>query len=435
MTVMQEVRRGDVPGWFEDLAKREGVSLGHLVDGVQSGTVVAPRNAGRSLGRPLAVGRGLRTKINANIGTSPDHDNLAEELEKLRVCIEYGADAVMDLSTGSDIRGTRRRMIEHSSIALGTVPMYEAAVRSREKYGTHLSMTADDLFQVIEDHGQDGVDFITVHCGATMSVVETMHNQGRILGMVSRGGALLVEWMVRNERENPLFENYDRLLEIAGRYDMTLSLGDGFRPGCLADASDRAQFSELLILGDLARRAKAAGVQCMIEGPGHVPLHQIEENIKLQKSVCDGAPFYVLGPLVTDIAPGYDHITSAIGGALAAMHGADFLCYVTPAEHLRLPTLDDVRTGVMASRIAAHAADIAKGFPGAMIPDIELSKARKNLDWEGQFRHVLDPGLAKNFRQSSLPKTADVCTMCGDFCAVKADTAAQQAFCNRKGKA
>ena len=251
--------------------------------------------------------------------------------------------------------------------------------------------------------GKDGVDFVTVHCGATRGVVDLLDRQGRILDIVSRGGALLVEWMIYHDRENPLYEHFDRLLEIALRWDMTLSLGDGLRPGCLADATDRPQIGELLILGELTRRAREAGVQVMIEGPGHVPLHKIAENVRIQKSLCEGAPFYVLGPLVTDIAPGYDHITGAIGGAMAAMYGADFLCYVTPAEHLRLPTVEDVRLGVIASQIAAHAADIAKGVPGAMEPDIALSKARKSLDWEGQFVHALDPELAARMRKERPP--------------------------------
>lgn len=434
MSIINDLRAGNLPAHFEALAAGEGISTDALVEGVLAGTIVAPRNRRRVLTRDMAVGKGLRTKVNANLGTSPDHDVLEEELDKLRVCIEYGADAVMDLSTGSDIRGTRRRILSECGVPLGTVPMYEASVRSRQKYGDHLQMTVDDLFQVIEDHGADGVDFITVHCGAVRSVVDAMHAQGRVLGMVSRGGALLVEWMVRHDRENPLYEHFDQLLEIAGRHEMTLSLGDGFRPGCLADATDRAQVGELLVLGELARRARAAGVQTMIEGPGHVPLHQIAENIRLEKALCEGAPFYVLGPLVTDIAPGYDHITGAIGGAVAAMHGADFLCYVTPAEHLRLPTVEDARLGVMASRIAAHAADIAKGIPGAMAPDLELSRARKRLDWEGQFRNVLDPRIARQFRGERPPKDADLCTMCGEFCAIRASTAATEAICRKTGK-
>ncbi|MBP7866154.1 MAG: phosphomethylpyrimidine synthase ThiC [Acidobacteria bacterium] len=434
MSIINDLRAGDLPAHFTALAANEGVSTDALVEGVLAGTIVAPRNHRRALTRDMAVGKGLRTKVNANLGTSPDHDVLEEELDKLRVCIEYGVDAVMDLSTGSDIRGTRLRILGECGVPLGTVPMYEASVRSRRRYGDHLQMTVDDLFQVIEDHGADGVDFITVHCGAVRSVVDAMHAQGRVMGMVSRGGALLVEWMVRHDRENPLYEHFDRLLEIAGRHEMTLSLGDGFRPGCLADATDRAQVGELLVLGELTRRARAAGVQTMIEGPGHVPLDQIAENIRLEKALCEGAPFYVLGPLVTDIAPGYDHITGAIGGAVAAMHGADFLCYVTPAEHLRLPTVEDVRLGVMASRIAAHAADIAKGVPGAMAPDVELSRARKRLDWEGQFRNVLDPRIARQFRGERPPKDADLCTMCGEFCAIRASTAATEAICRKSGK-
>ncbi len=420
MTIIDRINNGDVPEYLKTIAADEGQTVDFLALRLLSGKAVVPQNAHKELPRPVAIGEGFRTKVNANLGTSPDHDNIEEELEKLNTAVRFGVDAVMDLSTGSQIRETRRRVIETSPVCVGTVPMYEAAVRARDRHKAFVHMPADLLFEVIEDHGRDGVDFITVHCGATRAVVEMMNDQGRIMGMVSRGGSLLVEWMTYNDRENPLYEHYDRLLDIARRYDMTLSLGDGFRPGCLADATDRAQIGELLILGELTRRAREAGVQVMIEGPGHVPIHQIPENIRLEKSLCEGAPFYVLGPLVTDIAPGYDHITGAIGGAIAAMHGADFLCYVTPAEHLRLPTVEDVRQGVVASKIAAHAADIAKGLPGAGLPDLETSKARKNLDWEGQFKHVLDPDLASRMRRERPPADENLCTMCGEFCAIRA---------------
>ena len=426
MTLLQQLRRGDIPDFLTKIAREERRETAFLVDGLLSGTIVAPRNTGRLFDHPVAIGRGLRTKVNANLGTSPDHECIEEELRKLSVAARCGADAVMDLSTGRQIRSTRQRVIAASPVAVGTVPMYEAAARCRDRQQSIEGLTVDDLFEVIEDHGRDGVDFITVHCGATRLAIEFMQRQGRVMDIVSRGGALLVQWMVHHDRENPLYEHFDRLLEIAGRWEMTLSLGDGFRPGCLADASDRAQIGELLVLGELARRAREAGVQAMIEGPGHVPIHKIAENILIQKSLCEGAPFYVLGPLVTDIAPGYDHITAAIGGAIAAMHGADFLCYVTPAEHLRLPTVDDVRAGVIASRIAAHAADIAKEVPGAMEPDLALSRARKQLDWEGQFAHALDPEAARQARAERPPAQADLCTMCGDFCAIRASSKATE---------
>jgi len=369
---------------------------------------------------PLAIGKGLRAKVNANVGTSVDHNNIEEELEKVRAAIEAGADTIMDLSTGPGIDETRKTVMKASTVPVGTVPIYQAAVEMpRKKNRPMVEMTAGDLFEVIERHGEDGVDFITVHCGVTRNSVEKIKKEGRLLGVVSRGGAILVEWMDYNKKENPLFEDYPRLLEIAKAYDMTLSLGDGLRPGCLADATDRGQVQELILLGELTERAWAEGVQVMIEGPGHVPLDQIEANVLLQKRICHGAPFYVLGPLVTDIAPGYDHITGAIGGAIAARAGADFLCYVTPSEHLRLPTVEDVREGVIASRIAGHAADIARGLKGAMEMDCRMARARKALDWKEQIRLSIDPRRAKKLRESSMPQDSDVCTMCGELCAVK----------------
>jgi phosphomethylpyrimidine synthase len=369
---------------------------------------------------PLVIGKGLKTKVNANVGTSKDHMNVEEELEKVRAAIAAGADTIMDLSTGPAISETRKAVMKVCTVPLGTVPIYQAAVEMPEKKKRSMvEMTADDLFEVIERHGEEGVDFITVHCGVTGDSVGKIKREGRLLGVVSRGGAILVEWMEYNKKENPLYEHYDRLLEIAKAYDMTLSLGDGLRPGCLADATDRGQIQELILLGELTERAWAKGVQVMIEGPGHVPLDQIEANVLLQKRLCHGAPFYVLGPLVTDIAPGYDHITGAIGGAIAARAGADFLCYVTPSEHLRLPTVDDVREGVIASKIAGHAADIARGLKGAMDPDCRMAKARKALDWKAQIDLSIDPERARKLRESRMPKESDVCTMCGELCAVK----------------
>ncbi|HOB52873.1 MAG TPA: phosphomethylpyrimidine synthase ThiC [Acidobacteriota bacterium] len=427
MTMIDRIQQGDIPDALRAVAAAETREPEFILAGLRSGRIVIPQNAAKTLRRPAGIGEGLRTKVNANLGTSPEHESIDEELTKLQVAVRYGADAVMDLSTGRQIRLTRQRIIAASDVMVGTVPIYEAAVRARDAHQAFIKMTADDLFGVIEDHGRDGVDFITVHCGATRAVVELLRQQGRVMDIVSRGGSLLVEWMICHDCENPLYEHFDRLLEICRRHDMTLSLGDGLRPGCLADATDRAQIGEMLVLGELTRRARAAGVQVMIEGPGHVPLQMIPENMRLEKSLCEGAPFYVLGPLVTDIAPGYDHITGAIGGAVAGMHGADFLCYVTPAEHLRLPTAEDVRLGVIASKIAAHAADIAKGLPGAMDPDRAMSVARKNLDWDGQFRHALDPELAERMRRERPPKgQSEVCTMCGEFCAVKTSQKAME---------
>jgi phosphomethylpyrimidine synthase len=357
-------------------------------------------------------------KVNANIGTSSDYGDIETELEKLRVAIEYKADTVMDLSTGGDISAIRRAILKESSIPLGTVPIYQAGIEAIDRRGAIVKMTADELFGVIKGQAEEGVDFMTVHCGVTRSAIERLKRQGRVTDIVSRGGAFLLGWIIHNDQENPLYEQYDRLLEIARKFDVTLSLGDGLRPGSLADATDRAQVEELLILGELVERAWDAGVQVMVEGPGHVPLDQVTANVQLQKSLCKGAPFYVLGPLVTDIAAGYDHISGAIGGAIAAMAGADFLCYVTPSEHLGLPGAEDVREGVIASRIAAHAADIVNGVNGAWEWDKKMSLARKNLDWEEQVRLCLDPVKARQVH-GQLATSGVACSMCGDYCALQ----------------
>lgn len=420
MTQLEYARQGTITEAMEKTAASEGISAETIRQGIAEGTIVITQNVKHRTISPLAIGKGLRTKINANVGTSKDHTNVEEELAKVRAAIEAGADTIMDLSTGPAIGETRKTVIQASTVPVGTVPIYQAAVEMPEKKNRPMvEMTADDLFEVIERHGEDGVDFITVHCGVTLRSVETIKKEGRLMVVVSRGGAILVEWMHYNKKENPLFESYDRLLEIAKAYDMTLSLGDGLRPGCLADATDRGQIQELLLLGELTERAWAKGVQVMIEGPGHVPLQQIEANVLLQKRICHGAPFYVLGPLVTDIAPGYDHITGAIGGAIAAWAGADFLCYVTPSEHLRLPTVEDVREGVIASKIAGHAGDIARGLKGAMDQDACMARARKALNWPEQIRLAVDPERARKLRESRMPKESDVCTMCGELCAIK----------------
>ena len=420
MTQLEYARQGTITEAMEKTAASEGISAETMRQGIAEGTIVITQNLKRRTIAPLAIGKGLRTKVNANVGTSKDHIDIEEELAKVRTAIEAGADTIMDLSTGPAIAETRKTIMQASTVPVGTVPIYQAAVEMPEKRRRPMvEMTADDLFEVIEQHGEDGVDFITVHCGVTMNSVERIKKEGRLMGVVSRGGAILVEWMNYNKRENPLFENYDRLLEIAKTYDMTLSLGDGLRPGCLADATDRGQIQELLLLGELTERAWAKGVQVMIEGPGHVPMHQIEANVLLQKRICHGAPFYVLGPLVTDIAPGYDHITGAIGGAIAARAGADFLCYVTPSEHLRLPTVEDVREGVIASKIAGHAADISRSLKGAMMQDDCMARARRSLNWQEQIRLSVDPERARKLRESRMPKESDVCTMCGELCAIK----------------
>lgn len=418
MTRMEEAGKGRITKEFSLLAQKEHTTAETIRDGVAAGEITVCKSSVREI-EPVAIGSGLRIKINANIGTSSDVSSVDEEVDKALTAVEYGADMIMDLSTGGDISGIRQRILGEVNVPLGTVPIYEAGIRAAKNRKGMVRMTSDDIFEIIEEQLEQGVDFITVHCGVTRDVVERLREQGRLTDIVSRGGAFIVEWMLFNEKENPLYAEYDRLLEITKKYDAALSLGDGFRPGCLADATDRAQVSELIVLGELVDRARRAGVQAMVEGPGHVPLDQVETNIRIMKSLCRNAPFYVLGPLVTDVAAGYDHITAAIGGALAGMSGADFLCYVTPSEHLSLPTVDDVKQGVIASRIAAHAADIARGWPGAREWDDRISEARKNLDWESMYKLNIDPEHARKVRSLHPPHDENLCTMCGDFCALR----------------
>ncbi len=418
MTQLESARKGIISPQMKVVAQQEGVEADFIRQGIAKGTIVIPANINHVNLVPCGIGQGIRTKVNANIGTSSDFGSIDTELEKLRVAVAAGADTVMDLSTGGDISAIRRAIIAASSLPVGTVPIYQAGIEAIDRHGAIVKMTADELFAGIEEHARGGVDFVTVHCGVTQAAIARLKQQERVTDVVSRGGAFLIGWMLYNERENPLYEHYDRLLELAKEFDVTLSLGDGMRPGSLADATDLAQVEELLTLGELVQRAQRAGVQVMVEGPGHLPLNQIETNIRLQKSICKGAPFYVLGPLVTDIAAGYDHITGAIGGAIAAGAGADFLCYVTPAEHLSLPDSEDVKQGIIASRIAAHAGDIVKGIKGAEEWDRKMSLARKKLDWEEQARLSLDPGLS---RQVHAKHTSDgkACSMCGEFCAME----------------
>lgn len=419
MTQLEKARKGLITKEMKIAARDEKVAPQYIRQGLVDGTIVICRNVNHTTIKPLAIGKGLRTKVNANIGTSKDHMDLNLELKKLKTAVEAGADAVMDLSTGGNLAAIRKKVMKESAVAIGTVPIYQAAVKMIKNGKAISEMTADDIFAVIEENGKDGVDFITVHCGVTRLSVAALKSQKRILGIVSRGGSMTANWMDCNKKENPLYEEYGRLLEIAHRYDMVLSLGDGLRPGAIDDATDQAQLQELIILGALAARARTAGVQVMIEGPGHVPLTEIVTNIKLQKEICNNAPFYVLGPLPTDIAPGYDHITSAIGGAIAGAAGADFLCYVTPAEHLRLPTLNDVRDGVIAARIAAHIADIAKGVKGARERDRKMSQCRNNFDWQGQMNLSIDPQKTVSLLEKSKSAKDEGCTMCGEFCAIK----------------
>lgn len=418
MTRIDYAKKGIIIEEMEKVAIAENISPEKLASDIAKGVTVITRNNNHDI-IPLGIGSGLRTKVNANIGTSKDRISFDEELNKLDILIKYGADAVMDLSTGGAIKDIRNSLIKNSSIAVGTVPIYEAVVKAVEKSNHIAKMTVDELFSVIEDHAKDGVDFITVHCGVTRRAIERLKTEGRKLDVVSRGGAFLLEWMILNDRENPLYEQYDRLLAIAKKYDLTLSLGDGLRPGCIEDATDRCQLEELITLSELRDIALNEGIQVIIEGPGHVPLNQVELNIRLQKELCKGAPFYVLGPLVTDIAIGYDHIAAAIGGAIAGAAGADFLCYVTPSEHIRLPDLEDVKEGLIASKIAAHAADIAKGVPGAIEKDQQMAAYRKSLDWEGQISMSFNPEKIRTLRKEIPPTSDEVCSMCGEFCAIK----------------
>src|SRR5512137_1325664 len=398
MTQLQMARRGVVSPQTKLVAEKERLDAEVVRQGVADGTIVIPANLGHLNLQPCGIGKGLSTKVNANVGSSSDSTSLETELEKARVVMEYKSDAIMDLSTGGDIPGIRRAILGSCPLPLGTVPIYQAAIEAVERRGAIVNMTADDIFDVIEGQARDGVDFMTVHCGVTRRSIEHLKQQGRLTNVVSRGGAFLLGWILKQERENPLYEQYDRLLDIALRYDITLSLGDGMRPGSLSDATDRCQIQELLTLGELVERAWKAGVQVMVEGPGHVPLDQVVANVQIQKRVCRGAPFYVLGPLVTDVGAGYDHISAAIGGAIAAAAGADFLCYVTPSEHLRLPTIEDVKEGVIVTKLAAHAADVAKGIKGAMDADIAMARCRKALDWNGQIAQSLNPEKVRGWR-------------------------------------
>lgn len=418
-TQMQLARQGIITDAMKIVAQQEGVSEEFIREGVAQGTIAICANKNHKNLIPRGVGQGLKVKVNANIGTSSSFPDIEPELVKLKTAIDAGADAVMDLSTGNNITASRRAIIENSTVMVGTVPIYQATVETIKKRGAVVEMTKEDLFDVIRMQAADGADFMTIHCGITQSVLKALTDEGRIMDVVSRGGSFITGWMLHNGKENPLYEYYDEILDICAEYDVTISLGDGLRPGCLADATDRAQIQELLNLGELTQRAWDKGVQVMVEGPGHMPYNQIAANMQLQKRICHGAPFYVLGPLVTDVAPGYDHITSAIGGTLAAVSGADFLCYVTPAEHLGLPDLNDVREGVVAARIAAHAADLAKGNKQAWQWDNEMAQARKDLDWEKQLRLAIDPIKATEYRNKKNKSDDEACSMCGDYCAVK----------------
>lgn len=418
MTQIQEARRGNTTKSMKIVSEKESIPVDELGELIAKGLVVIPHNKKHESLSPIGIGYKLRTKVNANIGTSIDYPHLEEELKKLDVAIKFGADTVMDLSTGGNINKIRKEIMKKSSIPVGTVPIYQASILGISKRGNMINMTDEDLFSVIEMQAEDGVDFMTVHAGLTSSGIEMLRKHPRLTKVVSRGGAFIIGWMLKNQKENPFYEKFDRLLEIALKYDITLSLGDGLRPGSIADAGDSAQINELLVLGELTKRCNEAGVQVIVEGPGHVPLDQIAAQVKLQKRICNNAPFYVLGPLVTDVGAGYDHITAAIGGALAGSAGADFLCYVTPSEHIALPDLEDVRDGIIAFRIAAHAADIVKGVKGAKEWDEKMSKARYELGWEEQAKLSIDPEKFKEIREKR-KTSSNACSMCSDFCAMK----------------
>ncbi|PKL37661.1 MAG: phosphomethylpyrimidine synthase [Spirochaetae bacterium HGW-Spirochaetae-1] len=420
MNIFVQARQGIVTPEVNYVAGKEVLSIEHVMTHFARGEIVIFKNKKRDI-NPVGVGKGLTTKINANIGTSPDLFNLDTELEKLKMAVKYGADAVMDLSIGGDVTFFRRKILENSSVPLGTVPLYETAKEMTDQKKSIMEMTIKDFLKVIQRQAEEGVDFMTIHSGVTRQSVESLRSQKRIIGITSRGGSILGEWMKLNKKENPLYEHYDEILDILAEYNIVISLGDGLRPGATHEANDRGQIHEMVILGDLARRAREKGVQAIIEGPGHMPLNMIADNMRLEKTLCDGAPYYVLGPLVTDVAPGYDHITGAIGGAIAAASGADFLCYVTPAEHLRLPTVEDVREGVIASKIAAHAGDIVKLGDKARAWDDEMSRARKSRNWEEMYRLALDEDKARKYRSDLPSDMDDQCSMCGEFCAIKRD--------------
>lgn len=420
LTQVSKAKKNEVTPQMVAVSTQEEIPVEKIMKGVAEGSIVIPANTNRQNLEPRGIRKGLKVKVNANIGTSEAYPSAENELAKLKAALDAGTDTIMDLSTGGDLKKMRALVIQHSPLPVGTVPVYEAAAEARITRGGVLKMKEDDIFHTIEVHARSGIDFVTVHCGlTTLKALEHIRSQGRIMGLVSRGGAILAGWMMEKQKENPLYEQYDRLLELAKKYDVTLSLGDGLRPGCLEDATDRAQIQELLTLGELVQRAREEDVQVMVEGPGHVPFDQIETNIKITKSLCRNAPFYVLGPLVTDVAPGYDHISAAIGGTMAAVSGADFLCYVTPAEHLGLPGVQEVRQGVMASRLAAHAADVARGAEKARRWDREMSYARRKLDWERQIELSLDPELAGSLRANLNPEESEACSMCGPYCALK----------------
>ena len=415
-TQMEAARQGILTEQMKVVAAKEQIAPEKLMQLLAQGQVIIPCNRLHTALQPNGIGASLRTKINVNLGVSRDCQDLDMEYQKVKAAVEMGAEAIMDLSSSGDTRAFRRRLTAECPAMIGTVPIYDAVVYYHKPLR---QITAQEWLDIVRMHAEDGVDFMTIHCGMNRETAARFKRNKRLMNIVSRGGSIMFAWMEMTGEENPFYAHYDEILEIFRAYDITMSLGDACRPGCLADATDSVQISELVTLGELTKRAWDKDVQVMVEGPGHMPMHQIAANMEIQKTLCHGAPFYVLGPLVTDIAPGYDHITSAIGGAIAAANGAAFLCYVTPAEHLRLPNAADVKEGIVAARIAAHAADLAKGIPGAADWDYQMSTARKNLDWEKMFALSLDPDKARRYRAEAQPEKEDTCSMCGNFCAVK----------------
>ena len=415
-TQMNAARQGIVTKEMEAVAAYEGIDVKDLMAEVAAGTIVIPANKNHKCLKPFGIGNSLKTKINVNLGISRDWKDMDMEMEKVKQAVDMGAESIMDLSSYGDTQAFRRRLTSECPAIIGTVPIYDAVVYYHKALK---EITTEEWLDIVRMHAQDGVDFMTIHCGINKNTAKRFKENKRLMNIVSRGGSIIFAWMEMTGKENPFYEHYDEILDICREYDVTMSLGDACRPGCLEDGTDISQIEELVTLGELTKRAWEKDVQVMIEGPGHMPMNQIAANMEIQKTICKGAPFYVLGPIVTDIAPGYDHITSAIGGALAAAAGASFLCYVTPAEHLRLPNVDDVKEGIIATRIAAHAADIAKGVKGAMDWDHKMDVARKKLDWEAMFDLAIDPEKARRYRAEAKPEKEDTCSMCGNFCAVK----------------
>ena len=415
-TQMDAARKGIITKEMEIAAKKENMDVKELMEYMAKGQVIIPCNKLHTSIEPNAIGSMLKTKINVNLGISRDWKDMDMEIEKVNNAVKMGAESIMDLSSYGDTRTFRKRLTKECPAMIGTVPIYDAVVYYHKPLK---EITSKEWIDIVRMHAEDGVDFMTIHCGINKATAGRFKANRRLTNIVSRGGSIIFAWMEMTGEENPFYEHYDEILDICREYDITMSLGDACRPGCLKDASDISQIEELVTLGELTARAWEKDVQVMVEGPGHMPMNQIAANMEIQKTICKGAPFYVLGPLVTDIAPGYDHITAAIGGAIAAASGASFLCYVTPAEHLRLPSLDDVKEGIIASRIAAHAADIAKGVKGAIKWDHQMSLARKKLDWEEMFDICIDPEKARRYRAEAKPEKEDTCSMCGNFCAVK----------------